>query len=147
MQIISTNNLNNARKLIQKIRKEDPDEEIAVQAQDDNFNRKILEYKDVDILLNPHFNKRKDKLKQRDSGLNEVLCKIAVKNNIKIGIDLNSLTKLQKKEKAIALSRIIQNIKLCKRTKTSIIFIPKQNRLDIISFFKVLKGSTNQLNL
>ena len=37
MQTISTNNLNQARKLIQKIRKENPNEEIAVRAQDDEF--------------------------------------------------------------------------------------------------------------
>jgi len=144
MQTISTNNLNQARKLIQKIRKENPNEEIAVRAQDDEFNRKILENKEVNVLLNPHIHSRKDRLKQRDSGLNEILCKIAAKNNIKIGIDLNELTKLKKKEKAIAISRIMQNIKLCKRTQTKIIFTPKQSKLDVISFFKILKASTSQ---
>ena len=144
MQTISTNNLNQARKLIQKIRKENSDEEIAVQAQDDEFNRKILENKEVNILLNPHIHSRKDKLKQRDSGLSEILCKIASKNNIKIGVDLNELTKLKKKEKAIALSRIMQNIKLCKRTQTKIIFTPKQSKQDVISFFLTLKASTSQ---
>jgi len=144
MQTISTNNLNQARKLIQKIRKENSDEEIAVQAQDDEFNRKILENKEVNILLNPHIHSRKDKLKQRDSGLSEILCKIASKNNIKIGVDLNELTKLKKKEKAIALSRIMQNIKLCKRTQTKIIFTPKQSKQEVISFFLTLKASTSQ---
>ena len=144
MQTISTNNLNQARKLIQKIRKENPNEEIAVRAQDDEFNRKILENKEVNVLLNPHIHSRKDRLKQRDSGLNEIICKIAAKNNIKIGVDLNELTKLKKKEKAIAISRIMQNIKLCKRTQTKIIFTPKQSKLDVISFFKILKASTSQ---
>ena len=144
MQTISTNNLNQARKLIQKIRKENPNEEIAVRAQDDEFNRKILENKEVNVLLNPHIHSRKDRLKQRDSGLNEILCKIAAKNNIKIGIDLNELTKLKKKEKAIAISRIMQNIKLCKRTQTKIIFTPKQSKQEVISFFLTLKASTSQ---
>src|SRR3989344_2494979 len=144
MQTISTNNLNQARKLIQKIRKENPNEEIAVRAQDDEFNRKILENKEVNVLLNPHIHSRKDRLKQRDSGLNEILCKIAAKNNIKIGIDLNELTKLKKKEKAIAISRIMQNIKLCKRSQTKIILTPKQSKLDVISFFITLKASTSQ---
>ena len=59
-------------------------------------------------------------------------------------MDLNELTKLKKKEKAIAISRIMQNIKLCKRTQTKIIFTPKQSKLDVISFFKILKASTSQ---
>src|SRR3989344_1137091 len=110
MDIINTNNLNEARKQIQKLKKEG--KEIIIKAQDDEFNRKILEIRGCDVLLSPEMHTRKDKLKQRDSGLNEVLCKLAEKNNIKIGINLGEIAKLPKKEKAIILSRIIQNISL-----------------------------------
>lgn len=141
MQIINTPNLNEARKQIQQLKKEN--KEVIVQAQDDAFNRKILENKDVDILLNPELHDRKDFLKQRDSGLNEFLCKLAKKNNIKIGIDLDTIKKLNKKQKAIILARIIQNIKLCKRTKTPIILFPKKHKKqDILAFFLTLKSST-----
>ena len=142
MQIINTTNLNEARKQIQLAKKNK--QEIVIQAQDDVFNRKILENKEVDILLSPESHDRKDKLKQRDSGLNEIHCKLAKKNNIKIAINLNHLKKQDKKQKSITLSRIIQNIKLCKRTKTQIIFIPKQSKQDTLSFFTILKGSTQQ---
>ena len=89
---------------------------------------------------------RKDKLKQRDSGLNEFLCKLAAKNNIKIAISIPELQALSPKQKAKTLARIIQNIKLCRRTKTSIILWPedKYNKLDVLSFITTLKGSTEQ---
>lgn len=142
--IINTEDINEARKQIQKLKKED--QEIIVRAKDPEFNRKILEIKDVDVLLNPEFHNRKDKLKQRDSGLNEVLCKIAEKNNIKIGISLEELKKLDKREKAKVISRMIQDIRLCKKTKTKIMLFPKdQKKLDILSFFISLKGSTVQV--
>ena len=142
MDIINTTNLNEARKRIQELKKNK--QSIIVQAQADKFNRKIIENPDVDILLSPESLNRKDKLKQRDSGLNEVMCKLAKKNNIKIGIDLSALAKQPKKQKAILIARIMQNINLCKRTKTPIVIFPKQKKQEILSFFQTLKGSTQQ---
>lgn len=144
MQIINTQNLNQARKEIQALKKQN--KEIVVKAQDDKFNRKILENKDVDILLSPELHDRKETLKQRDSGLNEFMCKLAKKNNIKIGINIKEIQKLEKKQKSKVIARIIQNIKLCNRTKTQIILFPrtKHKKQDILSFFISLKGSTQQ---
>ena len=144
MKPINTFNLNEARKQIQKLKKEE--KEIVVQAQDNEFNRKILEIKEVDILLSPELHDRKEHLKQRESGLNEVLCKLATKNNIRIGIDLNQIIQKPAKEKAILLSRIMQNIKLCKRTKTQIIILPgkKYKKQNILSLLLTLKSSTFQ---
>ena len=139
---INTSNLNEARKQIQVLKKEN--KPIIVRAQSPEFNRKIFENSDVDTVIGLEDHDRKDRLKQRDSGLNEVHCKLARKNNIKIAIDLNQLKKQTPKNKAIILSRIIQNIQLCKRTKTQIIFIPKQPKQDTLAFFTSLKGSTEQ---
>ncbi len=141
--MINTTNLNQARKEIQKLKKEN--EQIVVMAQDEEFNRKILENKDVDVFLGPELHNRKDKLKQRDSGLNEVLCKLAVKNNIQIGINLMEIIKQPKKDKAILLGRIIQNIALCKRTKTKVVIYPeKYKKQDVSSLFLTLGASTQQ---
>ena len=142
--MISTSNLNEARKQIQKLKKEN--KEIIIKAQSNEFNRKILENKDIDIITDLELHKRKDKLKQRDSGLNEVLCKLASKNNIEIAINLGKIKRLDKKEKAETLARIKQNISLCKRTNTKIIILNKESykKQDIISFFLILKGSTQQ---
>ena len=142
MQIINANNLNEARKQIQQLKKEN--KKIIVQAQDNEFNRKILENKDVDILLSPELHERKDRLKQRESGLNEVLCKLAAKNKIKIGIDIEKIIKKPAKEKAKILARIMQNIYLCKKTKATLIILPekKYKKQDTTSFFLTLKSST-----
>jgi len=142
--IINTPNINEVRKQIQKIRKENEKEEIIIIAQDTVFNRKILEMKEVDIILGLERHSRKDKLKQRDSGLNEVLCKLAKENNIKIGIDIDALKKLNKKDKAKIISRIIQNISLCNKIGSQIIIFPKgkYNKLDVQAFLISLGSST-----
>ncbi len=144
--IIQTQNLNEIRNQIQKAKKRNINEIIIVKAGDEEFNRKVFEIKGVNILLSPELHQRKDKLKQRDSGLNEHLCKLAAKNNIKIAINLDELKKLEKKAKAKTLARIIQNIQLCKRTKTSILLWPenKFKSQDIMAFITTLKGSTEQ---
>lgn len=147
--ILQTTNTNELRKQIQKSKKTKSEELIIVKAGDEEFNRKVLEIRGVNILLGPEIhdsNNRKDKLKQRDSGLNEFLCRLAAKNNIKIAIDMNELQKLEKKQKAKVLARIIQNIKLCKRTKTQIILYPenKYKKQDVLAFITTLKGSTQQ---
>ena len=64
-----------------------------------------------------------DRLKQIDSGFNHVLGKIASNKDITIGFDLNEIQQLGKKDKAIILSKIIQNIKICRKTKVKVIFI------------------------
>jgi ribonuclease P/MRP protein subunit RPP1 len=141
--IISESDINKAKNQILKLKKEN--KEIIVKAQDSEFNRKILETPGVNILLSPEINNRKDKLKQRDSGLNEILCKLATKNKITIGINLEILKTLDKKEKAIILSRIIQNIKLCKKAKCKLKLINKEilNKRDIQAFFHTLKAQDN----
>jgi len=144
--IIQTTNFQEIRNQILKAKQTNKEEIIIVKAGDEEFNRKVLEIKGVNILLGPENHQRKDKLKQRDSGLNEFLCKLASKNNIKIAIDLKQLQKLSKLEKAKTLARIIQNIKLCKRTKTQIILWPENRykKQDVMSFITTLGGSTEQ---
>lgn len=82
--------------------------------------RKVLEQGKCEILLSPEKGERKDSLKQIDSGFNHVLGKIATKNKIKIGINIEEISKLTKKEKAVRLSKIRQNLKICKKTKTKL---------------------------
>jgi len=77
--VIDNKNLNEVKKDIFKLKSEG--EMVIVRAQGDDFNRKIVENPDVDILLGLEIHDRKDYLKQRDSGLNEILCRLAKKNN------------------------------------------------------------------
>lgn len=140
MQIINTQDLNEARKQIQELKKQK--KPVIVQAQNDEFNRKIFENKDVSIVIGLEFHNRKDRLKQRDSGLNEILAKLAKQNNIKIGLDISELKNKKGKEKAKILARIIQNIRLCKRTGTKIIFIEEYDKKNAFSFLITLGAST-----
>ncbi len=140
--IINTKNINEARKLIDKTFNEK--KQVIVQAQDSDFNRKILENKKVSVLLSPELTE-KDKLKERGSGLNEVLCRISSKNKIKIGINLEEILKTQGKQKAILLSRIMQNLKLCKRTKTDLKLFPETyDKKNAFSWLLSLGDSTQQ---
>lgn len=143
--IISTTNIQEAKKIILKTKKENPKELIIVRAQDDEFNRKILETKDVNVLLSPEIHDRKDYMKQRDSGLNEFLTKLAAKNNISIGINIDEIQKLDKKDKARILARIKQNIMLCKKAKCKISIFPKGKftKQDIMGFMMTLGASTD----
>lgn len=130
MQIINTTNLNDARKQIQKLQKEKPKEKIAMLSQDDEFNRKALEIKGLNMLILNENLAQKDYMKQRNSGLNEVLAKLAAKNKIEIGIQINEILKKSEIEKAKSLARLKQNIMLCKKAKAKIIFLDEKEILD-----------------
>jgi RNase P/RNase MRP subunit p30 len=142
--ILDLSNINDLRKQIQKIRKDNPKEQIIVLAKDEEFNRKVVELKDVDILLSPEIHERRDRLKQRDSGLNEVLCNLARENRIKIGIDINKIKKLKDEEKPIILSRIKQNIMLSKKAGCDIIILGTYDKKDAFSLLITLGASTQQ---
>jgi RNase P/RNase MRP subunit p30 len=139
MNIIHSNNLENTRKKI-RTSKESP---IIVQAQDDNFNRKILEFGKFHILLSPEAGNRKHGIRQLDSGLNHVLAKIAFKNNVSIGINLEEISKLSKIEKARRISRINQNIKICRKAKTNLAIITN-NKKNAENLLLSLGASTQQ---
>ena len=113
---------NNSKEITKSAKK------IIFTSNDDELNRKILEKEPIDILLINQSNKR-DFQKQRNSGFNQVLAKIAKKNKITIGIDLDEI--LESKSKKEILARTKQNIKLCNKNKLKMKFIsqnPKNNR-------------------
>ncbi|MFH1711144.1 MAG: RNase P subunit p30 family protein [Nanoarchaeota archaeon] len=137
---ILAKNTEEARKLIEKASKNK--EKIIVQGKDIEFNRKVLENKKVDILILNH-KIGKDKLKERDSGLNQVLCKIARNNNITLAIDFNEIINSEKREKAIILGRIKQNIKLIKKFKNKLTIInPPEDKISLSALFRVLGADT-----
>jgi len=126
---LTEKNFNRLKIEIEKSRKEHPESEIIFSSDDDEINRQVLEKAKINILLLP-LSKRKDFSKQRNSGLNTVLVNIAKKNNVEIGIDLEELFSQEKKQKAEILSRITQNINLCKKGKVQIKFISKNKKVD-----------------
>ena len=118
-------------------------EKVVVLAGNEEFNRKVLEKKDIDVLLFSNLF-GKDKLKQRDSGLNQVLCKLANKNDIAIGIDLKQLDSGSDFDKSVYLARLMQNIRLCKKFKVKMIIInvKENNKKDLNSFLLTLGMDT-----
>ncbi|MFH1521666.1 MAG: RNase P subunit p30 family protein [archaeon] len=88
---------------------------IAIVGGDDAFNRRAIESLKIDYLISPEAKNRGDNLKQRDSGINHVVAKEAVKKGVAIIIDFNEIQKLKGKEKALRLGRLIQNVKICRK--------------------------------
>jgi len=121
--LIQESNFEKIRKQI----KENPKAEIIFSSDDDELNRKVLEKLNIDILLLKQ-SKRKDFQKQRNSGLNHVLAKIAKKKNVVIGIDLDEIINSKGKSKSDILARVKQNIKLCNKNKLKMKFCGKSQR-------------------
>jgi RNase P/RNase MRP subunit p30 len=118
---------NDFQKIREKIKK-NKDKKIIFSGINDDINRKVIEKEKIDVLLLNQKN-RKDKTKQRDSGLNSVIAKILKKKDIAIGINFDEiLDSNSKKLKAEIISRIIQNIKICKKNKVNMSFITKKNK-------------------
>ncbi|MEX0920658.1 MAG: RNase P subunit p30 family protein [Candidatus Pacearchaeota archaeon] len=117
--LIQESDFQEARKQIKK----NKSKEIIFSGKTDDLNRKVLEKENIDILL-LNLKSRKDRMKQRDSGFNHILAKLAKKKYIIIGINLDEiLEEKSKKEKSEILARIRQNIKLCNKNKLKMKFI------------------------
>ncbi len=103
------------------------------------INRKAVEDKKTQILLNPHQVQGKDRLQQRTSGLNQVLCSLAHENNVAIGMSLDSV------QESEAMGRVMQNIMLCRKYNVRMLFFTRARSLyemrsasDLMSFCKVV---------
>ena len=58
------------------IAKKNAGKKISVVTSYDYTIASLCDKADVDVLLDPHLHDRNDYFKQRDSGLNEILCKV-----------------------------------------------------------------------
>ena len=124
MKIIQEENFQKARNLIKS-----SEQPIVFTSNDDELNRKILEKEKINVLLiNQKF--RKDFQKQRNSGFNQVMAKLAKKKNVIIGINLDEIINSPAKEKSQILGRIKQNIFLCKKSKLKMCFISQTYKRD-----------------
>jgi len=134
--ILTETNFSKLKESIKKLK--DSKEKIIFESLDDELNRKVLEKLPIQVLL-ISLESRKDYQKQRDSGFNQVMAKIAQKNKIQIGINLDEL--IESKNQPRILARIIQNIELCNKYKIQMQFIQgkhKRNIYDLKSLGLVL---------
>ncbi len=138
MNIINIDNIEKAKQLIKTAQAP-----IIVKAQNEEFNRKILEYGKFDIILSLEKENLRNKIRQTNSGLNHVLAKIASKNKISIGFDLEEIKKMEIKQKAEILSKIKQNIKICRKYNTKL-SIKTKNLQEAKNFLTGLGASNKQ---
>ena len=109
--------------------KKNKNKEIIFSSEDDDYNRKVMEKLDINILL-INLEGRKDYMKQRNSGFNQVMAKVAAKRGIVVGINFDEL--INSKDRERILSRIRQNVKLCNGNKVQMKFLGNEKR-DIYS--------------
>ena len=104
---------------------------------DPKFNRVILENKNINMLVNAEENKE-DFMHSRNSGLNQVLVKLAKRNNISIGFSFNKILKSNNQERVNLLGKIMQNVMLCNKYKV---------KMHIVNFInnELSKRSNNDL--
>ena len=143
------------RSILESIKSKGIKNKVIILGRDNNFNRRMIEGTKISYLLSPEREiiegkdrfRRKDSLKQRDSGLNHVVAKEATKKGIAIGIDFQEIKKLQGKEKATKLARIMQNIIICRKAKCKIKILDLENKADkqeLLSFAFSLGMSSQQ---
>jgi len=138
--MIDTNNIEKAKKMI----KDGKDRPIIVAAQDDAFNRKMIEYGKFDIILGIEKMSGKNSLRHVDSGFNHVLARTAAKNEIAIGIDLDYIRTLNNKDMSIIFEKIRQNIKICRKSEVKIKLINYKDKRDSSALLLSLGASSKQ---
>ena len=122
--ILTEKNFNRLRDLVKK----NSEKFLIFTSDDDELNRKVLEKLPIKILLIP-LEERKDFAKQRNSGFNEVLAKIAKKNEIEIGVSLDEL--INSKTKFKIVTRLKQTIKICSKNKVQVQFIQNKEKRNL----------------
>lgn len=135
--IIHVNSYEDAKKKISEARDKNPGKLIGFESEDDDLNRKILEKIKVDIFM-PILSYRKDWQKQRNSGFDNVMAREASKKEVFVGIYLQEILKTKGKEKVEILSRVIQNVEICKKNKVKMLFVGGKDAYDLKSLGLVL---------
>lgn len=77
-------------------------------------DRFVLEKAHPDVLFGLE-QQPKDFVHSRNSGLDQVLCTLAVKNKVAIGFDFGSVLRADDVERSMLMGRMMQNIRLCRK--------------------------------
>jgi len=99
----------------------------------------------LDVVYGLENSKERDKINQRNSGLNQVLCNIAKEKNKVICFDFSMLLNSKGSRRSVLIGRFMQNIRLCRKykVKTAIASfadspLKMRNPIDIIALFTKL---------
>ena len=125
-EVITNTNFEQIRKKVSEAK--ESSKKVIFQSNDDELNLKIMEKLDIDVIL-INESGRKDFSKQRNSGFNQVMSKLAKKKKITLGINFDEIIHSKGNEKAEIIARIIQNINLAKKDKLNVKFISKNQNI------------------
>jgi len=89
-----------------------------IEAQSPQFNRFIVEKMQNVVLFNLEYVHRDDHMHFRRSGLDQVVCRFAAKNNITLVTSFSKLMSLNPIDQAKVIGRIQQNTEFCQKYKT-----------------------------
>ncbi len=99
----------------------------------------------ADIAFNFEKSEFKDKMHYRESGLNQVLCRIALQQKVQIGFSFEAILSSSGQERSVLLGRMMQNLLLCQKFKVPVrlaSFASKPENMrspaDVVSFFQDL---------
>ena len=84
-------------------------------------DRHAIEKSKTNIIFDLETVATKDSLHSRNSGLNQVLCKLANKNNVIIGFSFSNILNTDGRIRSQILGRMMQNIRLCRKYKVKTI--------------------------
>ncbi|KZX12687.1 ribonuclease P protein component 3 [Methanobrevibacter filiformis] len=140
---INVKNPNDIRKYVKKFR--DSTNIISIWGGDIKINRIACENIQIDVLSRPYF-------KRYDAGLNHVLAKEAVRNNVAIELCLNDVLNSYLTYRAKIIANFRDIIKLYKKFKFPLILSSGAKSIfdirtpqDTFTFFKLLGLDTNHL--
>ncbi len=117
--LIEEKTFEKARNAIQK----NKGKKVIFSGENDELDRKVLENEKINVLL-LKVSGKKDRMKQRDSGFNQVLAELAKKKSVAIGIYLDEI--IESKDKKEILARVKQNIKLASKKKLKMEFFSQK---------------------
>jgi RNase P/RNase MRP subunit p30 len=109
-----------ARKIIASLKDKKFKGKVALVGGDDAFNRRAIESLKIDYLISPEKKVGKNTLKQRDSGINHVVAKMAKEKGVGFVIDFSDIAQLDPIKKVARIEGVIQNIKICRKVNCEI---------------------------
>lgn len=80
-------------------------------------DRHVIEKSKANVVFGLETIAARDSMHHRNSGLNQVLCKLANKNNVMIGFSFSSILNTDWMIRSQILGRLMQNIRLCRKYK------------------------------
>jgi len=104
-----------ARSIIASLKGKKFSGKIGIFGGDDAFNRRAVESLEINYLVSVEALVGRDTLKQRDSGLNHVVARIAKEKGICVVVGIGEVSKLEEKKKAKRIAKIMQNVKICRK--------------------------------